>query len=109
MASSSVWRRVPAFLPNLILKLVPLSEAQQAVYAKTGFVKELVFKTVPQATKGEIKNILEGVYGLEVETVKTVNYLGKKKRGRDGFYRRADFKKAYVSLKGPEEGLAKEA
>eukprot|EP00205_Picochlorum_sp_RCC944_P000475 CAMPEP_0182611976 /NCGR_PEP_ID=MMETSP1330-20130603/16230_1 /TAXON_ID=464278 /ORGANISM="Picochlorum sp., Strain RCC944" /LENGTH=386 /DNA_ID=CAMNT_0024831449 /DNA_START=190 /DNA_END=1346 /DNA_ORIENTATION=+ len=107
MASSSVWRRVPAFLPNLILKLVPLSEAQQAVYAKTGFVKELVFKTVPQATKGEIKNILEGVYGLEVEKVKTVNYLGKKKRGRDGFYRRADFKKAYVSLKGPEEGLAK--
>jgi ribosomal protein L23 len=108
MASSSVWRRVPAFLPNLTLKLVPLSEAQQAVYAKTGFVKELVFKTVPQATKGEIKNILEGVYGLEVEKVKTVNYLGKKKRGRDGFYRRADFKKAYVSLKGPEEGLAKD-
>jgi len=100
MSSASVWRRVPSFLPNLPLKLLPLSEAQQTVFQSTGFVKELVFRTVPQATKGEIKAVLEGVYGLEVETVKTVNYLGKKKRGRDGFFRRADFKKAYVELKG---------
>jgi large subunit ribosomal protein L23 len=89
-------------LPNVTLKLVPLSEAQQAAYDKTGFVKELVFRTAPQVTKWEIKSILEGVYGLEVEGVKTINYLGKKKRSRDGFYRRADFKKAYVQLKGEE-------
>ena len=47
----SFWRRVPTFLPNLPLKLVPLSETQRAAYETTGFVKELVFKTVPQATK----------------------------------------------------------
>lgn len=98
--ASSVWRRVPSFLPSLPLKLLPLSEAQQSVFATTGFVKDLVFRTVPQATKGEIKAVLEGVYGLEVEKVTTINYLGKKKRGRDGFYRRPDFKKAYVELKG---------
>jgi hypothetical protein len=47
----SFWRRVPTFLPNLPLKLLPLSETQRAAYDTTGFVKELVFKTVPQATK----------------------------------------------------------
>jgi len=45
------WRRVPAFLPSLTLKLLPLSEAQRAAFETTGFVKELVFRTVPQATK----------------------------------------------------------
>lgn len=50
----------------------------------------------------EIKNILEGIYGIEVESVKTINYLGKKKRSKDAIYRRADFKKAYVVLKDPQ-------
>lgn len=95
------WRRVPTFLPNLSLQLFPLTDAQRAVYEKTGFVKELVFKTVPQATKSEIKSTLEGVYGLEIESVKTINYLGKKKRSKDAIYRRPDFKKAYVVLKDP--------
>jgi ribosomal protein L23 len=95
----SFWRRVPTFLPNLTLKLVPLSEAQKSAYETTGFVKELVFKTVPQATKTEIKNILEGIYGLNVESVRTINYQGKKKRSKDAIYRRPDFKKAYVVLK----------
>lgn len=44
--------------------------------------------------QSEIKNILEGIYGIEVESVKTINYLGKKKRSKDAIYRRADFKKA---------------
>jgi ribosomal protein L23 len=44
---------------------------------------------------------LEGIYGVQVESVKTINYLGKKKRSKDAIYRRADFKKAYVVLKDP--------
>jgi len=50
----------------------------------------------------DIKRTLEGIYGLEVERVNTINYQGKKKRGRDSFYRRPDFKKAYVTLKEPK-------
>lgn len=50
----------------------------------------------------EIKSILEGLYGVQVESVKTINYLGKKKRSKDAIYRRADFKKAYVVLKDPQ-------
>lgn len=45
------WRRLPTFLPNFPLKLMPLSEAQQTFYEKTGFLKDLAFKTVPQVTK----------------------------------------------------------
>lgn len=100
-AFAKYWKRVPTFLPNLPLQLVPLSESQRAVYEKTGFVKELVFKTVPQATKSDIQSILKGIYGLDVERVTTINYLGKKKRTKDAIYRRADFKKAYVVLKEP--------
>lgn len=45
------WRRLPACLPNLPLRLVPLSDAQQKAYEATGFVKQLVFKTVPSVGK----------------------------------------------------------
>lgn len=49
----------------------------------------------------EIKRVLESVYGLEVEKVHTLNMEGKKKLNRKSgtFYRRPDYKKAYVVLK----------
>lgn len=46
-----VWRRLPAYLPNIGLKLLPLTEAQQQVFEKTGFLRELVFKTAPAVNK----------------------------------------------------------
>ena len=45
------WRRLPACLPNLPIRLVPLSEPAQKAYEATGFVKQLVFKTVPSVGK----------------------------------------------------------
>lgn len=66
-------------------------------------VKEIAFKTVPSASKIEIKRVLESVYGLEVEKVHTLNMEGKKKLNRKSgtYYRRPDYKKAYVVLKNP--------
>ena len=46
-----VWHRLPTYLPSFPLRLVPLSEAQRAAYEATGFVKDLVFKTVPRVGK----------------------------------------------------------
>ena len=46
-----VWRRLPSFLPNLRLVLLPFTEAQQATYEKTGFVRELAFRTAPNVNK----------------------------------------------------------
>ncbi|PRW45230.1 50S ribosomal L23 isoform B [Chlorella sorokiniana] len=94
---SGGWRRLPAFLPNISLKLLPLSEAEQAAYQQTGRVRELVFKTAPSVSKLEIKAFLEGVYGLSVAKVNTLNVEGKKKRGKFGFFRRPDYKKAFTA------------
>ncbi len=41
----------------------------------------------------ELKRFLESVYGLKVEAVHTVNYEGKRKRRKQGFFRESDYKK----------------
>ena len=51
----------------------------------------------------DIKALLQRIYGLEVESVNTLNVEGKKKRGKHGHYRRPDYKKAYVTLRKPED------
>jgi ribosomal protein L23 len=38
----------------------------------------VAFKTTPNVTKLEIKGLLESVYGMKVERVHTINYLGRK-------------------------------
>ena len=42
---------------------------------------------------------MERLYGLNVESVSTLNREGQLKRSRNGFYRVADVKLAYVMLK----------
>ncbi|KAG7670949.1 hypothetical protein KSW81_004377 [Nannochloris sp. 'desiccata'] len=101
LSADMSWRRFPTFLPNFPLKLIPLSEAQQTLYEKTGFLKDLAFKTLPQVNKAEVKQFLEKAHGLKVESVRTLNVEGKKKRSKTGFYRRVDYKKVFVSLKEP--------
>ena len=56
-------------------------------------------------TQLEIKQYLERLYGLRVAKVRTLNVEGTKKRSKHGFYRRPDFKKAYVTLK-PQKNVA---
>ena len=56
-------------------------------------------------SQAEIKLFLEKAHNLEVESVRTLNVEGKKKRSKTGFYRRADFKKVYVTLKEPAGGV----
>lgn len=46
-----VWHRLPTYLPSFLLRLLPLSQTQRAAYEATGFVKDLVFKTVPRVGK----------------------------------------------------------
>jgi ribosomal protein L23 len=42
---------------------------------------------------------LEKVYSFNITDVRTMNYLGKLKRGREGMERRPDFKKTIVTVK----------
>ena len=63
----------------------------------------LVFQVAPTATKTEIKEAVQSIFKVKVDTVRTSNFQGKeRRRGRFAGYR-PDWKKAYVRLKAGEK------
>jgi len=59
----------------------------------------LVFEVASQATKTEVKEAVQSIFKVKVDSVRTANFAGKeRRRGRFSGYRR-DWKKAYVRLK----------
>ena len=63
----------------------------------------LVFEVASNATKTEIKEAVQAVFKVKVDTVRTANFEGKeRRRGKFAGYR-ADWKKAYVRLKAGEK------
>jgi large subunit ribosomal protein L23 len=62
----------------------------------------LCFRVHPQATKTDIRNAVQHVFKVKVDSVRTANFDGKfRRRGRHGGYR-SNWKKAYVKLKEGE-------
>ena len=63
----------------------------------------LVFQVASKATKTEIKEAVQSIFKVKVESVRTANFVGKeRRRGKfTGF--RPDWKKAYVRLKAGEK------
>ncbi len=51
------------------------------------------------ANKIEVKEAVEKIFNVEVVDVKTINIAGKKKRIGKNVGKRANWKKAYVTLK----------
>ncbi|XVF15186.1 hypothetical protein REPUB_Repub09cG0128800 [Reevesia pubescens] len=64
-------------------------------------IKEIALKTIPSASKIEIKRVLESLYGFDVDKVRTLNMEGKKKKRGGLLIARPDYKKAYVTLRTP--------
>ena len=62
----------------------------------------LTFRVDRKASKPEIKSAVEEIFNVKVATVRTVQYEGKMKRRGRQEGRRANFKKAYVTLKKGE-------
>jgi len=62
---------------------------------------QVVFKVAVDATKDEIKQAFEQLFEVKVTGVRVVNAAGKRKGFGRVRGRRADWKKAYISL---EEG-----
>ena len=63
----------------------------------------VVFEVASDATKSEIKEAVQRVFKVKVETVRTANFHGKfRRRGRAEGFRR-DWKKAYVKLAAGEK------
>lgn len=65
--------------------------------------KCLTFKVLPDATKPEIKAAVEQMFNVKVESVRTLNVRGKKRRTAHGFGFCSDWKKAYVTLKANQD------
>ena len=63
----------------------------------------LVFEVAEAATKTEVKQAVEALFKVKVNSVRTANFLGKeRRRGKFSGYR-PDWKKAYVRLRAGEK------
>jgi large subunit ribosomal protein L23 len=84
--------------PVITEKSVLLKEAT----SEEGEGQVLTFRVSVEAGKEEIRKAVEEIFNVKVDSVRTINYEGKmKRRGRiEG--RRANWKKAYVTLKKGE-------
>ena len=60
---------------------------------------QFVFKVRTDASKPEIKQAVELLFEVQVDSVQVTNVKGKSKRYRQSQGRRSDWKKAYVKLK----------
>lgn len=70
-----------------------------------GEMRTVVFRVLPDANKHEIREAVEKVFNVRVESVNTLNMQGKRtRRTIHGRGRRPNWKKAYVTL-APGENL----
>lgn len=59
---------------------------------------QVTFKVAKEATKPQIKDAIEAIFGVKVKGVNTLIQKGKTKRFKGIKGRRSDFKKAIVTL-----------
>jgi len=64
---------------------------------------QVAFKVRKNATKDQVKQAIELMFKVEVTAVNLLNMKGKTKRRGNNYGKRADWKKAYVSLKPGQE------
>ena len=64
---------------------------------------QVVFKVVPDATKTEIKQAVEMLFEVNVDSVQVTNVKGKTKRTQSGMGRRKNWKKAYIRLQAGQD------
>ena len=79
-----------------ILKAPVISEKSTNVAESD---RRFVFKVGKQATKLQVKNAVELMFDVEVDSVNVLNMKGKQKRFGKTMGKRSDWKKAYVKLK----------
>jgi len=75
--------------PHITEKVLLLKEDNNTV----------VFKVAVEANKVELKKAIESIFGVTVEKLQTINVRGKVKRLGLRQGKRADWKKAIVTLK----------
>lgn len=63
------------------------------------------FEVVKTATKPEIREAVEEIFGVKVEKVQTIRTMGKTKRMGVHVGKRADFKKAVITLTADSKNI----
>ena len=67
-------------------------------------LNQVIFKVRKNATKVQVKEAIEVMFKVDVKAVNLINVKGKtKKASRNSMGKRADWKKAYVSVKAGQE------
>jgi large subunit ribosomal protein L23 len=83
-----------------VLKLPVITE--KSTHVKDNY-RTVAFKVLRDANKIEIKDAVEKMFKVKVESVRTATFHGKKRRQGRYTGRRPDWKKAYVTLKPGEK------
>ena len=94
-------RKGPAKLPMERAYEVVLSPVITEKSTRGSENSQVTFRVAPDASKPEIKAAVESLFSVKVKTVNTLRQRGKVKRFRGRLGKRADYKKAIISL---EEG-----
>lgn len=81
-------------ITKIILGPVVAEKASRVAEANN----QVVLKVLPDANKSEIKQAVEKMFDVKVESVTTLNVKGKVKRTGRIMGKRSDWKKAYVTL-----------
>jgi large subunit ribosomal protein L23 len=81
--------------------VAPLISEKSSIAAEQN--NQYVFKVTNDATKPEIKQAVETLFDVKVDSVKVANMKGKSKRFGQKMGRRSDWKKAYISLQAGQE------
>jgi len=86
-------------MPNILL--APVVTEKSTMVGESS--NQYVFKVLANANKGEIKNAVEKLFNVKVDSVQVLNMKGKVKRFGQRLGRRNDSKKAYVRLQAGNE------
>jgi large subunit ribosomal protein L23 len=100
MSNFSVWDILKS--PVITEKSVILKEDSTEENSDRKAGQVLTFKVERTAGKKDIKQAVEEIFNVKVASVRTINYEGKEKRRGRQVGRRANWKKAYVTLKKGE-------
>jgi len=93
--------------PVITEKALTMKDEPEAMGRSGNERQMLTLKVDRRATKPEIKRAVEQILNVKVDEVRVANYHGKMKRipTRREMGRRADWKKAFVTLKAGEKPI----
>ena len=83
-----------------VLKLPVITE--KSTHVKEN-LRTLTFRVARDANKQEIKDAVQQIFKVKVDSVRVANFHGKTRRQGRFSGRRPDWKKAYVTLKAGEK------